>query len=398
MQVVTPKDKTPEKYSKAIFLAGPTPRESSVKSWRPDALEELRKQGYDGVVFVPETDFTKQDYTDQVEWEKEALDMSDCILFWVPRSEKMPAFTTNVEYGEWMKSGKVVLGYPEDAERMRYLETKAADYFVPVKKSLEEVVKAALGKVGKGSERSGGERYIPLMIWDTPSFKSWYDAVKKAGNKLERAEVLWSFRCGKKKEFVFCWVVHAHIYITKEKRSKVNEFVFSRTDVTSVVAYRKAGNLPESEVLIVKEFRTPCSNDTGYVYELPGGSSQDLTESATEVIAKELEEETGLKIKKDRFEYVQSRQMYATLSAHKAHIFRVELTSEEMERVERDAGNVHGVEEDSERTYVEVHKLRDILEKDIIDWSNLGILIKGFYDGEKETGKEASDWVGQFLG
>lgn len=397
MKIVTPKDNIPEKYNKSIFLAGPTPREDSVKSWRPDAIKELKKLKYGGIVFVPETDFTKQDYTDQVEWESEALNMADCILFWVPRSKDMPGYTTNVEYGEWMKSGKAVLGFPEDAEKMRYLETKAKDYFIPVSNSIKDTIKSALDLIGDGSLREKGERYIPLHIWNTKSFKNWYADLKAAGNKLEDAKVLWNWRVGKNKEIVFSWILHVNVYITKEKRNKINEFVFSRTDISSVIAYRRAKNILDSEILITKEFRSPVSNKEGFVYELPGGSSQDSSDTVSEVIVKELKEETGLKVNKDRFNYIQSRQVAATLSSHKIHLFSVSLTDDEIVQLKKVEGKTFGVVEDTEMTYVEIYQLKDILKKDIMDWSTIGMILKCLITDKQVSNKEASDWVGSFL-
>jgi len=396
MKIVRPGDDVPTSYKKAIFLAGPTPRDDKSQSWRPAAIEELKSQGYDGVVFSPECDFTKRDYTDQVEWENNCLNFADCILFWVPRSIDMPAFTTNVEYGEWMKSGKCVLGFPKDAEKMRYLETKAKDHFVPVSDSLKGTVKNALKMIGEGDIRKNGERFIPLIIWNTRSFKEWYDALKKAGNRLDEAKVLWSFRVGPEKTVVFSWVLHVDVYITSEKRHKTNEFVFSRTDISTVMAYYPAEKIADTKILIVKEFRSPCSNSDGFVHELPGGSSKDSSESITNTVVSELEEEVGLKVSKTRFKYIQSRQLAATLSAHKSHLFSVELTEEEYKGTQKNVGKTKGVKSDSEKTYTELMTLKEVIVKDCLDWSTLGMIFKVLLE-RKPDNKENNDWVGQFI-
>ena len=111
---------------KSIFLAGPTPRDEKTISWRPEAIEYLRKRNFDGIVYIPEDEFIrKNDYVDQVEWERKALMNATIIVFWIPRElEKMPAFTTNVEFGYWVakKAEKVVYGRPDDARKMKYLD------------------------------------------------------------------------------------------------------------------------------------------------------------------------------------------------------------------------------------------------------------------------------------
>lgn len=113
------------KREKSIFLAGPTPRGESVISWRTDACEILKQLGFDGVVYVPEysTWKPKEDYVDQAMWERIALTNATVILFWIPRKlPDMAAFTTNVEFGYWLHSGKVIYGRPNDAIKIKYLD------------------------------------------------------------------------------------------------------------------------------------------------------------------------------------------------------------------------------------------------------------------------------------
>ncbi|HVI00101.1 MAG TPA: nucleoside 2-deoxyribosyltransferase domain-containing protein, partial [Enhygromyxa sp.] len=100
MQVVYARQPFPAAFTRAIFLAGPTPRSSDVPSWRPRALELLAERGYDGAVFVPEDadGNARFDYTDQIDWESEGLALADVIVFWIPRDlDTLPGFTTNVE-------------------------------------------------------------------------------------------------------------------------------------------------------------------------------------------------------------------------------------------------------------------------------------------------------------
>lgn len=113
------------KGKKSIFLAGPTPRGGEVVSWRTEACKFLEDIGFDGVVYVPEysTWRPKGDYVDQAEWEREALSNSSVIAFWIPRTlPDMPAFTTNVEFGYWIHSGKILYGRPEEAKKIKYLD------------------------------------------------------------------------------------------------------------------------------------------------------------------------------------------------------------------------------------------------------------------------------------
>ena len=110
---------------KSIFLAGPTPRRNDVKSWRPEACKYLQEHGFDGVVYVPELS-TKEalfNYDNQIEWEWEALEKASIILFWIPRElPDMPAFTTNVEFGYYVRDTKVVYGRPDSSKLNSYLD------------------------------------------------------------------------------------------------------------------------------------------------------------------------------------------------------------------------------------------------------------------------------------
>jgi hypothetical protein len=113
------------KGQKSIFLAGPTPRGENIESWRTDACQFLEDSGFDGIVYVPEysTWRSKTDYVDQAQWERDALASASVIVFWIPRTlPGMPAFTTNVEFGYWIHSGKILYGRPDEAKKIKYLD------------------------------------------------------------------------------------------------------------------------------------------------------------------------------------------------------------------------------------------------------------------------------------
>jgi hypothetical protein len=136
-----------EPLRQSIFLAGPTPRSPEVESWRPEALKKLAELNFTGEVLIPEaSDWSAHDsYDTQVHWEWEALKQASVIVFWVPREiATMPAFTTNVEFGDWVKSGKVIFGAPADAPKMNYLRMLAKKYNVPCFDTLDETLQAAV--------------------------------------------------------------------------------------------------------------------------------------------------------------------------------------------------------------------------------------------------------------
>jgi 8-oxo-dGTP pyrophosphatase MutT (NUDIX family) len=386
MEVVYAGEEMPEKFSKSIFLAGPTPRNTEEQdSWRPDALEILRDKGFDGVVFSPEPrdgEF-KHSYDDQVDWEEKYLNVADCIVFWVPRDltpdskgyPLMAAFVTNVEFGTWQSSGKIVFGAPSKADKNGYLKHYADKYNVPVAETLVATLDDAMAMVEDDAEREGGERYVPLFIWKQDSFQSWYKAQTEAGNRLEEARLLYNFR-PRFKDFVFLWVLHAKVYVASEDRVKDNEFVLARPDISSVVMWYQSGvdSVFDTEIVIVKEFRTPASTKDGFVRELPSGSSTKNNKDE-EVASEEVHEETGLYINPGRFEKVLSRQMMGTFSSHQSHLYSVKLSKEEIEWCHSQKDTTHGKKEDTEITYVEVLTVRELLKSNLLDWSNMGMIL-----------------------
>lgn len=376
MEVIYANQKFPKETKKKIFLAGPTLREDSVASWRIEALRILEELGYYGHVFVPEPEngIWQRDYYGQIEWEKKGLSMADCVIFWIPRDiEILPGFTTNVEFGMYAGSGKIVLGAPKDAPKMKYLRALGEDYDVPQAETLEGAIKKAMEMVGAGALRRNGECDVPLHIWKIKTFQNWYRAQRNAGNELISAREIYNVRPGSKKNFVFIWILHVVMYIAKEDRYKKNEFILGRPDISSVMMYMKGESILDTKIILVREFRSPAVTDDGSIHELPGGSSKNETDP-TIVASDEVFEETGLRIDHSRIRKHGARQLAGTLSVHRSDLFSVEITEKEFQELKSRQGIAHGVITDSERTYIKIFTMRDILGENLVDWSMIGMI------------------------
>jgi len=135
-----------------IFLAGPTPRTSGEPSWRHKAIGLFDRVSKYVNLLIPEeprgglSGMDDPDkYEDQVEWEHTGLKRAAVIMFWIPRDlERMPGFTTNIEFGMYMQSGKIVVGAPSEAKKMSYIRECCARYNIPLTSTLEGTVQSSL--------------------------------------------------------------------------------------------------------------------------------------------------------------------------------------------------------------------------------------------------------------
>ena len=144
------------KGEKSIFLVGPTPRGKDTLSWRKEGCSILKETGFDGVVYVSEYSSwkPKESYVDQTMWEREALTEATIIAFWIHRHlPDIPAFTTNVEFGYWLHSGKVLYGRPNDTEKIKYLDwLYELDYGFKPQDNLSDFLIEAVNKVNAKEE------------------------------------------------------------------------------------------------------------------------------------------------------------------------------------------------------------------------------------------------------
>lgn len=215
----------PHAVKRTLFLAGPTPRSADVKSWRPEALEWLAantRDTHETHVFVPEAGDGKwrKDYTAQVEWETRALARADAIVFWVPREiTTMPAFTTNVEFGLHVGSGRTYYGRPDDAPKIGFLDYHAEARGLPIYNTLAKVLDAGVYGPGAG-DRHGPDALIPLLAWKSRSFMIWLKDQKDRGNTLLRCDVPYASQVG----FVFRF----ETWIGEQNKAFHHELYFDR--------------------------------------------------------------------------------------------------------------------------------------------------------------------------
>jgi hypothetical protein len=218
----------------SLFLAGPTPRDPKTPSWRPEALRILADLSYEGAVIIPEprSGEWRHSYIDQTTWEVEMRGRADLILFWVPRElGHMPAFTTNVEYGEDYDSCRCLYGRPAGAPKTRYLDVRwqAVSGGVP-HTNLRDLLTEAVSLLSDGASRHGAERDVPLGIWRSPAFTSWYDALRTSDRVMRSFKLRYALPMGKRHPAspIFGFLTEAEIARAGDEGATVTELFLAR--------------------------------------------------------------------------------------------------------------------------------------------------------------------------
>ena len=114
-----------------LFLAGPCPRNNYSDDWRNEAINYLEEAGFDGIIFNPTNPFydtSDPTYLEsQTKWEQIAIHLADKVIFWIPRTKEQPAFTTNIELGEFLvreKIDKISIGMPDFGIKNDYIKIR----------------------------------------------------------------------------------------------------------------------------------------------------------------------------------------------------------------------------------------------------------------------------------
>lgn len=407
LTIVHSDDPMPTYCHSTIFLAGPSCRfeEGMVieESWRHRAIEILRKSGYTGHVFVPipKKFFegigttvleTLEHYDEQIKWEDQALARADVIVFYLERSDKNTGLTTNIEFGRYLESRRMVYGHPFDAVSVRYLDQQVAKRGYQVHLEANEgddgaltgVIKEAIERIGEGAERKGGECLVPLLYWRTGQFQEWYQNIVSAGNVLAgfvpKTAITLSDSGTKYHNDgqLFGYAAWVKIHVKAEDRYIDNEWIFSRTHASYVVPFY-IDPKGKRHFVFIKEFRSPVNNSQGFVYGVPGGTSPDGDIDPIDNAMQELREETGIDIKeRSRYKVLGNRQMFAAFSTSKIFAVGVQLTEEEFlaAKESADRGEVHGADPEerckivilTEEEYVKQYEFYPV------DFTTLGIL------------------------
>lgn len=143
----------------SVFLAGPTPRDSDIPSWRPDMVSAFKELGFNGTILVPEAESGPSGsyaFGPQIKWEHEAMEAADIVLFYIPREvNTMPGFTTNIELGYWLGKDKekIRLGIPPNAQKCKYIRHIAEEENIPLYEDWQSLAEGIFNEISQGARK-----------------------------------------------------------------------------------------------------------------------------------------------------------------------------------------------------------------------------------------------------
>jgi hypothetical protein len=130
-----------------IYLAGPTWHAIGDQPWQEKAASCLKQLGHTGAICIPmprDGQWRDEDADAQIDWQLRMQELAGVVVFWIPR----PGWVTYIEFGDWYRSGKVVLGVPPGVDKTGYPLHLARRHGVPTATSLDEAMVAAVKLLG----------------------------------------------------------------------------------------------------------------------------------------------------------------------------------------------------------------------------------------------------------
>lgn len=120
------------------------------------------------------------DDNDQIAWEAAHLAVADVIAMWDPQDlETLSGFTPNVEFGEWLNSGRLLYVHPANASKTSYLDARYRTVNAKQKPPFQQLVGSSMigpaGHSGWGGGAVDGRRAAGSARGLADSqFQAWY--------------------------------------------------------------------------------------------------------------------------------------------------------------------------------------------------------------------------------
>ncbi|MGW2858318.1 hypothetical protein [Streptomyces sp. NPDC001205] len=366
----------PTEWNACVLLA-----DADAKSlWRQTALDALR-EAWTGfgrlVVFVPRQGDGSPMTTEHDEWVTRAVSCADEIIVRCPSGAAGP-----LQQGLLADSptaavcGRLVVMAPDgepDPLLSRWLERHAA----PVADGAAEAAAIAIERIGRGRDRKGGERDVPLLAARTTGYFWWSSALRDAGRALVSAEIEWVHNDEDTGHRALWWsmrarIRHADYHVT-------SELLLCHPMMTSVVAYRRREKWTDCELVLV-----PCGNSlsSSPVREAPKGLALRLPTILTDFSGggdqrergrRTLHELLGLDdIDTDRLRTLGGRNDSSLVAANR-NVTVLELTEDELASL---SSRNNGATGSAAGTPLVIYRVADLLAEPVCDWATVGAITR----------------------
>lgn len=244
----------PTKWNASVLLAAPS---SEPVSWHGEVLERLRQTwdspGHEGrlAVLIPQPRDGGPLSADHAGWAEQALAWADEII--AEESTEAgtpPRLTSAVSADPRDTSGRLTVfrtgvSPADDQDVLSW----ARQHAVPVAASGVEAVQMAVQRIGRGRQRTGGERAVPLLVAVSDAYFHWSSRLIEARASLAWARVEWLHRDENSEIRTPWWVLRAQIRHADHQITE--ELVVAHASCISVVAYHPRSPWTDTEVVLV---------------------------------------------------------------------------------------------------------------------------------------------------
>ncbi|MER5549844.1 hypothetical protein ABT072_47500 [Streptomyces sp. NPDC002589] len=363
----------PTEWHASVLLADPD--EKSLRQ-QVDALRNAWTESFSRlVVFVPHQADGSPMTTEHRAWATRAVSCADEIvarcLADAPTPLQEGLLADNEAAAVCARLVILVPGGEPSLPLKRWSEQHA----VPMTASAADAAATVLQRTGRGQQRKGGERDVPLLVARTTGYYAWSTALRDAHRTLVSADIEWVHSGEGAGDKAPWWSMRARIRHADHRVT--SELLVCHARMTSVVAYRRREKWTDCEIVLV-----PCDNSLSHHLtglNAPKGTALRLPTVATDFSgdsdSRERRQQTlfhewfGIDgIDRERLRSFGGRNDSSLLAAERG-VAVLELTEDEISFLRSRGADASGGVPGGTAV---VHRVADLYAEPICDWATLG--------------------------
>jgi len=355
----------PTAWTACVLLAAP----DASAPWHDEAVELLRERWRKGtgrlVVLSARSPRSGQLSTAQLNWvEKTAAWADEILALEAADAEALPVLTPGRRLDVRDHGPRLTIAAAGGGDGTA--PGWARQHGVAVLPSLPDAVEAALARIGRGHNRTAGNRQVPLLVARSDAYSTWCWERLEAGSVLEEARVEWIHRADEDADEGISWWV-LRVRLRHRDRSTSQDVVLAHPGLLSVVVYRRAEPWTDTQVVLVPS-GAAARGKTREFLRLPtivhhrsrGGG---VSSHAWPLLVSELD----LLVEPDRLQSKAFRNDSPLISA-KRSVLGLPLNEREFDAL---AARL----EEAPAGGPEVYRLADLMADPVCDWATLGAIM-----------------------